>query len=97
MNMQYNYSPNQNNGRIISSNDSVTGENVTYTYDALNRLSTATASGLWGQAYTYDGFGNLTGKTVTLGSGPVLGVTYDANNHQLGSSYDANGNQLWDG
>jgi YD repeat-containing protein len=69
MNMQYNYSPNQNNGRIISSNDSVTGENVTYTYDALNRLSTATASGLWGQAYTYDGFGNLTGKTVTLGSG----------------------------
>jgi len=27
----------------------------------------------------------------------VLGVTYDANNHQLGLSYDANGNQLWDG
>jgi len=27
---------------------------------------------------------------------PLLGVSYDANNHQLGLSYDANRNQLSD-
>ena len=96
MNMQYNYSPTLNNGRITSSNDYVTGENVTYTYDALNRLAGASAGSMWGEAYTYDGFGNLTGKTVTQAPAPALGVSYDANNHQVGLTYDANGNQLWD-
>ena len=65
MDMQYNYSSTQNNGRITSSNDYVTGENVTYTYDALNRLSAASAGSMWGEAYSYDGFGNLLDKTVT--------------------------------
>jgi RHS repeat-associated protein len=51
---------------------------------------------VWGEAYSYDGFGNLTGKTVTQAPAPALGVSYDANNHQLGLTYDANGNQLWD-
>jgi RHS repeat-associated protein len=96
MNMQYNYSATQNNGRITSSNDYVTGENVTYTYDALNRLTGASAGTMWGEAYTYDGFGNLTDKTVTQAPAPALGVSYDANNHQVGLTYDANGNQLWD-
>ena len=53
MNMQYNYSATQNNGRIATSNDGVTGENVTYTYDALNRLTGASAGSLWGEAYGY--------------------------------------------
>ena len=96
MNMQYNYSPTLNNGRITSSNDYVTGENVSYTYDPLNRLAGASAGSMWGEAYTYDGFGNLTGKTVTQAPAPALGVSYDANNHQVGLTYDANGNQLWD-
>jgi RHS repeat-associated protein len=96
VNMQYNYSSTQNNGRITSSNDYVTGENVSYTYDALNRLSGASAGRMWGEAYSYDGFGNLTGKTVTQAPAPALGVSYDANNHQRGLTYDANGNQLWD-
>jgi RHS repeat-associated protein len=94
MNMQYNYSFTQNNGRITSSNDYVTGENVTYTYDALNRLTGTSAGSMWGETYSYDGFGNLTDKTVT--QAPTLGVSYDANNHQVGMTYDANGNQLWD-
>jgi RHS repeat-associated protein len=51
---------------------------------------------MWGEAYSYDGFGNLTAKTVTQAPAPALGVSYDANNHQLGLTYDANGNQLWD-
>src|ERR1700683_348077 len=38
LNMTYNYSATQNNGRITGSVDGITGENTTYTYDALNRL-----------------------------------------------------------
>ena len=36
-----NYSATQNNGRIVSSADAVTGENVSYAYDSLNRLIAA--------------------------------------------------------
>src|ERR1019366_673674 len=67
-----------------------------YTYDALNRLTGASAGSMWGEAYSYDGFGNLLDKTVTQAPAPALGVSYDANNHQLGLTYDANGNQLSD-
>jgi len=69
--MTYDFSSTQNNGRIVSSVDAVTGENVSYTYDSLNRLiaaATTNSSGpIWGNSYRYDGFGNLTGKTVTQG------------------------------
>ena len=41
VNMTYNFSATQNNGRIVSSADGVTGENVSYTYDSLNRLIAA--------------------------------------------------------
>jgi RHS repeat-associated protein len=93
MSMYYNYSSTQNNGRIASSNDYVTGEVVAYTYDSLNRLSSATSSGSvnWAQVYSYDSFGNLMSKAA-----PAPGVSYDLNNHQIGMAYDANGNQLWD-
>uniref|UniRef100_Q024R0 YD repeat protein n=1 Tax=Solibacter usitatus (strain Ellin6076) TaxID=234267 RepID=Q024R0_SOLUE len=94
MDMQYVYQNGQNNGRIVQAIDGIANESVNYTYDPLNRLSTANATnGSWGQAFTYDGFGNLTGKSVTQGSAPALSVSYDpATNHQTGQSYDANGN-----
>ena len=38
---EYRYSSTQNNGRIVSSSDAVTGENVSYAYDSLNRLIAA--------------------------------------------------------
>ena len=51
----------------------------------------------WGQGFTYDGFGNLTGKTVLAGSVPTFSAAFDpATNRQAGISYDANGNQLTD-
>ena len=96
LNMTYNYSATQNNGRISSSVDGITGESTSYTYDALNRL-TAASSSLWSQSYTYDGFGNLLTKSLANGSpdpSPSLNLTYNANNQQNGLSYDANGNQL---
>ena len=71
MDMQYNYTAGANNGRITSSVDWIAGETVNYGYDALNRLASASATnGSWGQAFSYDGFGNLTGKTATAGSPP---------------------------
>src|SRR5580658_7925463 len=94
LNMTYNYSSSQNNGRITSSADGITGENTSYTYDGLNRL-TAASNSLWTQSYTYDGFGNLTSKSLANGSpnpSPAQTWTYNANNQQSGSCYDANGN-----
>ena len=94
MDMQYVYPAGQNNGRITQAVDGISGETVVYTYDAVNRLASAAATnGTWGQAFAYDGFGNLTGKTVTQGSPPALSVSYDPlTNHQVGAGYDANGN-----
>ena len=77
MNVTYNYTAGQNNGRITSMSDAVTGESVTYQYDSLNRLQSATAAGTWGNSYTYDGWGNLLTKTVTLGSAPSYSATVD--------------------
>ena len=78
MDEQYVYAAGQNNGRIAQKIDGVTGEQVSYTYDALNRLAGAqTADSLWGQQYSYDGWGNLTAKTVTKGTGPVYSQVYD--------------------
>jgi len=95
MNMTYNYSTTLNNGRITSSVDGVTGENTTYSYDALNRLTNASNS-LWSEAYTYDGFGNLTSKAGSGGSpnpAPTVSMTYNSQNQLTNLYYDANGNQ----
>jgi YD repeat-containing protein len=95
LSMTYNYSATQNNGRITGSVDGVTGENTTYSYDALNRLTNASNS-LWSEAYTYDGFGNLTSKTGSGGSpnpAPTVSMTYSSKNQLTNLSYDANGNQ----
>jgi RHS repeat-associated protein len=100
--MTYNFSATQNNGRIVSSSDGITGENVSYTYDSLNRLiAAATTNGtgpIWGNSYSYDGFGNLTGKTVTQGTAPsALPQVNSATNQarMIGDyGFDANGNWL---
>src|SRR5260370_42351085 len=43
--------------------------------------------------FQYDGFGNLTAKTVLAGSVPTFSAAADpATNHYIGSLYDANGN-----
>src|ERR1017187_36324 len=95
MDMQYTFSGTQNNGRITQSTDGVSGETVVYTYDTLNRLTKAeTTSAAWGDAYTYDGFGNLTAKTQTKGTAPTMSASYNAANQPVGAgqTYDANGN-----
>ena len=99
-NVSYVY-PAANNGKIQSQTDSVSGEQMTYAYDALNRLISGVTSDnpnvtQWGQGFTYDGFGNLTGKSVTKGTAPYLSVGVDATTNRIvGYQYDANGNQTW--
>jgi RHS repeat-associated protein len=98
MSMTYNYSSTLNNGQITSSKDNVSGETVTYQYDALKRLLTATGA-TWSEGYVYDGYGNLTHMNPISGSGPTLSLSLalDANNvptnQIVGVSYDNNGNQ----
>ena len=94
VNMQYNYTAGQNNGRVSQTIDGVLRETVNYSYDMWNRLTNATATnGSWGEAYTFDGFGNLTGKTPTAGSAPAMNSPADpTTNRPVGAGYDANGN-----
>ena len=104
-NMTYTYSATQNNGRIVSSADGVTGENVSYTYDSLNRLIAAATSVTtrvqWGDSYSYDGFGNLTSKVVTKGTAPQVYPQVNSATNQARMSgdygFDANGNWLGSG
>jgi RHS repeat-associated protein len=95
--MTYNFSATQNNGRIVSSADAVTGENVSYTYDSLNRLIAAASTGVqWSESYSYDGFGNMTGKTSTKGTPANPQVDSTTNRAPIINDYgfDANGNWL---
>ncbi len=91
--LTYTYPTGSNNGKLSSTYNAISGETVTYTYDSLNRLATATGSG-WGESYGFDSFGNLLSKTVTTGSGPSLSQTVNPANNEIETySYDANGNQ----
>ena len=70
-----------------------TTRSQTFTYDPLNRLTSAqnagtncaatTANGkteYWGNSYNYDAWGNLLGKTITKCGAENLSVTADAHN-----------------
>jgi len=60
--ISYNFTGRANNGKIGSQTDNISGETVSYQYDSLNRLISASAGG-WNQSYSYDGFGNLTNRS----------------------------------
>jgi RHS repeat-associated protein len=95
INLTYNYTGGANNGKIASLTDAISGETVSYQYDALNRLISASASG-WTQTQSYDGFGNLTGRTGTgTAQSTTISTPADPTTNRLtGYSYDANGNQI---
>jgi RHS repeat-associated protein len=77
--------------------DAVTGETITYQYDLLKRLESASGKN-WGETYTYDGFGNMTQMAPTGTAGaPSLSVTVDPTTNRLtpsGAQYYNNGNLL---
>lgn len=91
------FEPTQNDGRIQTRTDHISGETVEYQYDQLGRLTAAatTGSGGWGLAWNHDGFGNLTQQSVTKGT--LTGFTLSINpatNRVNSQNYDANGNWL---
>ena len=98
-NIQYTYSSTQNNGQITQMVDGISGETVSYSYDSLKRLTSASStptagssSTAWTQAYGYDGFGNMRSKTLNGGGNSAPAV--DPTTNRLTSGYDANGNML---
>ena len=95
--IEYNFHATQNNGRITSRKNVVSGEEVVYSYDALNRLIKAAVagSGGWGQAFTYDGFGNLREQDATKGVAPDVILSVAMATNRINNSYwayDNNGN-----
>ena len=95
LNISYNFAS-QNNGQISSQTDNLSGEQITYQYDALKRLYSASTSA-WSQTFTYDGFGNLTDKVGTGGAPTNHSPVNAATNRLTGYSYDANGNLITTG
>ncbi len=78
LDQEYRFSETQNNERITQKKDWISGEEISYQYDSLNRLiSAATTGPEWGQSFAFDGFGNLLAQTVTKGSAPTLNLTVD--------------------
>jgi RHS repeat-associated protein len=88
-------------------NNKDTTRNQTFTYDVLNRLTSAQNAGTdcsrkvlggnleyWGNTYTYDAWANLTNKTKvpTACAGENLNAPPTANNQLVGYGYDAAGN-----
>jgi hypothetical protein len=100
VNMQYNYpAPGSNNGKACLATDLVTGEQIAYGYDSLNRLATANAytfsgtpstncsstssTSTWSETYSFDGYGNLSNKAGT-GGAPSMAIGYNGANNQIG-------------
>jgi hypothetical protein len=99
----------KNAGHVYKiTNNLTSGRSQTFTYDQLNRITSAgttatTGSTCWGYQYTYDAWGNLLSQTAwtptynactesTMGA-----VAADGNNHITGLSYDSSGNTQTDG
>ena len=94
LNISYNFTAGANNGKITSQTDNISAETVTYQYDSLNRLLSASSSQSWSETYGFDAFGNLLSKTPT-GGAPTLSQSVNvANNQIVGQTYDSNGNQI---
>ena len=84
--------------------------NQTFTYDSLNRLTSAQNAGtdctvtvlggktkFWGNSYSYDAWGNLLGKSPTHCSAENLSVTASVKNQlQGGYTHDSAGNMTHD-
>ncbi|HEV2992213.1 MAG TPA: RHS repeat-associated core domain-containing protein [Candidatus Angelobacter sp.] len=97
----YDQGSGKNNGNVVQiANGRDSTRSVNYTYDQLNRLSSAQTyqSTLWGNSYVYDAWGNLLQKSVTQGTAESMTLTVN-NKNQVTSpafTYDASGNNTWD-
>ena len=101
--LEYNFHATENNGNLI--NHGITNSSNTWTqsfsYDGVDRLSTAIETNGFSRTYGYDLYGN---RRVSASSGlsttdvhePTVSTNFDANTNRLfvqGSDYDPAGNQ----
>jgi RHS repeat-associated protein len=93
------------NGNVnVETNGRDSGRTATYTYDSLNRVSTAksqaaSGSDCWGQTFGYDRYANLTTISVSQCTAPMLSLSVNTDNQitNSGFSYDAAGDLTGDG
>ena len=76
LDISYNFPAGTNDGKITSQTDNLSAETVTYQYDSLNRLLSATSNQSWSETYGFDGFGNLLSK-AGAGGAPTLSQSAD--------------------
>lgn len=101
LNLSYSYDQGsgKNNGSIVQiTNGRDSTRTVSYTYDQVNRLSTAQTASTWGNSYVYDAWSNLLQKNVIRGTAESMSLTVD-NKNQVTTpafTYDAAGNVTWD-
>jgi len=105
MALEYNYSGSANNGNLISHVIKQPGKTWTqsFTYDALNRIETASETGGFNLTYGCDRYGNCwidplmsTGLKHSDVHEPSSSLNFDATTNRLnvvGSTYDNAGNQ----
>ncbi len=106
--LDYGYGTANNNGNVLSQTITIgsTVMSQSYSYDSLNRLSSATETSAWSQTYDYDRYGNravrntsympqpqLTPQSAFAGDMSAFSAT---NNRLVASQYDAAGNQTVD-
>jgi RHS repeat-associated protein len=79
--------------------NSLNNQNCTYTHDDLVRISNVSCTGSgWGQAFTYDPFGNIT-KSGSSSWTPAYYASNGSTSNQYvggGATYDSNGNLTYD-
>jgi RHS repeat-associated protein len=100
--MNYNFGS-SDNGNVVNWNATGSQSSIrTYSYDALNRLSTMADSvqsqSCRGLSWSYDQWGNRTAQNVTAGTCGSSQLTFNSYNHvtNSGFQYDAAGNMTHD-
>jgi RHS repeat-associated protein len=101
LSFSYDQGGGKNNGNVVQiANNRDSTRSVAYTYDQLNRLSTAKTyqATTWGNSYSYDPWSNLLQMTVTQGTAQSLSVIVNSNNQITtpAFNYDAAGHVTWD-
>ena len=112
MDFQYDFHlGNGDNGNLYTAaNNKDTTRTQAYTYDTLNRILTAKTSGtdctvilsgsqtkFWGESFTYEAWGNLTGKASTQCSAENTPLAANAYNQLAAYTYDTAGNLINNG